>query len=156
MATPRGRTSGMSLGRLLVLLVGAVVAVFVAVRTYAQRQELHRREITIQRILAIREALEKYAMDNAGRFPPSEPGLTLLIEPPKGELATRVLRWKGPYLPSRQYLLDGWGQPFRYCRGGRGDPPKPYELWSYGRDGHSGGHGLDADIDIWNPDSLVP
>jgi general secretion pathway protein G len=141
----------------LVLVSAAITGIVLAgARNSVHRQELRKREITINRILAVQEALEKYAIDNAGRFPPARVGLSLLIKPPPPDLKPQPLRWEGPYLPSEEYLRDGWGRPFWYLEKGFGDPPKPYQLFSYGRDNSDGGTGLDADIDVWEPDSLVP
>ncbi len=39
------------------------------------------------------------------------------------------------------FVRDPWGQPFRYAR-----TDAAFELYSLGRDGRSGGRGLDADI----------
>ena len=156
MHASRGRSAGFTLGRLLLIAFVLGISIFATVHTSAQRRALKRREITIQRILAVREGLEKYAIDNAGRFPPTNPGLKLLVDPPSPEMKKHVLRWKGPYVKSREYLIDAWGRPFHYCRGGRGDPPHKYELWSCGRDGCDGGSGEDADIDVWDPNSLAP
>lgn len=138
--------------------VVAVVAVIVLVggKRAADRSERHKREVTIQHLLAVQKGLEEYAIDNAGRFPSSAMGLKVLVEPPPKDAKPQPLRWKGPYVPSADCLLDGWGRPLHYCRIGRGDPPRPYELWSYGRDNSDGGKGLDADIDVWEPDTLVP
>lgn len=49
-------------------------------------------------------------------------------------------------------LVDPWGKPFVYtCPGLHGD----YDLVSFGRDGVSGGDGLDADITSWAEGSIV-
>lgn len=147
---------GIALARLLLL---AFVIAFVAYRfvQHVTHQKQHeRREITIQRLLVVREALERYAVDNAGRFPPVNPGLQLLISPPPPDMKPKPLRWRGPYVPSPEMLLDGWGRPFHYCLGGTGDPAPPYQLWSNGADNSDGGTGMDADINVWQPDTLVP
>lgn len=159
---------------LIAAAVGVVVLGFVQ-RAVNQRDD-SRRKITIQRILVVQQGLEKYAIDNAGRFPPTslpapktkpgEPpvpqaspdqlGLNLLVAPPPKDMKPQPIRWKGPYVPGPEYLKDGWGRPFRYGLGGRGDPPPAYSLWSPGADGCDGGTGANADIDVWKPDSLVP
>ncbi|MCX7599739.1 MAG: type II secretion system protein GspG [Armatimonadetes bacterium] len=139
---------------LLALLILAFLAYRYAERV-AQRRQLQRREVTIHRILLVQEGLERYAVDNAGHFPPDKPGLELLIKPPSN-VRPRPLRWRGPYVPSAETLLDGWGRPFHYCDKGSGDPPRPYMLWSPGADNSDGGTGMNADVNVWNPDSLVP
>jgi len=140
-------------------ILATLIVIFLAltfIQRIAHRKQLERREITIQRLLIVREGLERYAVDNAGRFPPPEPGLKLLISPPPPDMKPKPLRWRGPYVPSAETLLDGWGRPFHYCLGGPGDPPPPYQLWSSGADNSDGGTGMDADINVWQPDTLVP
>jgi len=135
---------------------GIAFVVLLSARNNIYRRELHKREVTIQRILAVQTALEKYAIDNAGRFPSPQLGLQVLLNPPPPDVHPRPLRWLGPYVNSPEDLKDGWGRPFWYLIGGPGDPPRPYQLFSYGRDNSDGGTGMDADIDVWDPDSLVP
>jgi hypothetical protein len=159
---------------LIVLAVGVLVLGF-AQRAVNKRED-SRRQVTIERILVVQEGLEKYAIDNAGRFPPTslpapkvkpgekpapevgsdQLGLNLLVAPPPKDMHPQPIRWKGPYVPGPEYLKDGWGRPFRYGLGGRGDPAPAYSLWSAGADDSDGGTGANADIDVWKPDSLVP
>ena len=171
------RTGGSrKLWELVVIAVAAGILVLWLVRATVAKRESSRREITIDRILIVQQGLEKYAIDNAGKFPPTSVparkvkpgekpspgegveklGLNLLVERPPKDMSPQPLRWKGPYVPGPEYLVDGWGRMFRYCLGGRGDPGPPYVLWSPGADDSDGGTGLDADIDVWSPDSLVP
>ncbi|MBC7287238.1 MAG: type II secretion system protein GspG [Armatimonadetes bacterium] len=148
------RSQGMTLVRFLLILAVVGCVVFSVAESAGRRNALKKRQITIDRILVVRDALEKFAIDNAGFFPPTNVGLSVLVEKP-AKPDRRIVRWNGPYLPSRQYLYDGWGRPFHYCRGGRGDPPHPYELWSYGPDNRDDGPSLFDDVDVWKPDSLV-
>ena len=171
------RTGGSrKLWELALIAVAAGIVVLGVVHGTVAKRESSRREITIERILIVQQGLEKYAIDNAGKFPPTslpakktQPGekpspgvgveklgLNLLMEAPPKDLRPQPLRWKGPYVPGAEYLEDGWGRRFRYCLGGRGDPGPPYVLWSPGADNSDGGTGMDADIDVWSPDSLVP
>lgn len=161
----------------LLLLAGAVGLVVLGLANRAtSKRDASRREITIQRILVVQEGLEKYAIDNAGRFPPTSVpprkvkpgqkplpgvgveklGLNLLVAPPSKDMRPQPIRWKGPYVPSPEYLYDGWGRKFQYCLGGFGDPSPPYDLWSPGAVNNKGETRTDADIDVWKPDSLVP
>jgi general secretion pathway protein G len=155
LALPRPKR-GMSLAEIALTAAVLAAVILLVFQSLATRSELRRRELTIKRILAVQDALEKFAVDNAGRFPPESLGLRVLLEPPPLTSGYRLLRWRGPYLPGAEYLFDGWGRPFWYRLDGPGDPPRPYQLWSYGRDNSDGGQGADADIDVWNRDSLVP
>jgi len=138
----------------VVAAIGFVV--LVSANTAVQRRQTHKREVTIERILKVQQALERYAIDNAGRFPPQKVGLSALVEPPGPDVQPQPLRWCGPYVTSQEDLRDGWGRPFWYLVGGPGDPPRPYELFSQGADNSDGGKSMDADIDAWDPDTLVP
>ncbi|MCD6350876.1 MAG: type II secretion system protein GspG [Armatimonadetes bacterium] len=130
------------------------VAIVVLASTTVESQQTAKRRVTIKRMLKIRDALARYAIDNAGRLPPSG-RLDVLVHRPGPDIKPQPLRWKGPYL-SEEDLKDGWGHPFWYLLGGVGNPAPPYQLFSYGRDNSEDGDGPDADIEIWNPDSLVP
>jgi type II secretion system protein G len=139
------------------VVVGLIIGAFVLVtaqRSVNRRQTEHRK-ITVANILAVQKALERYALDNGGRFPPPTPGLRALTDRPAAGTRNAPIAWRGPYA-KREQLLDGWGHDLHYCLGGPGDPPPPYQLWSDGRDNSDGGVGLDADINVWKPDSLVP
>ena len=93
-------------------------------------------EVTATRIQIrnLSVALDTYRM-NHSRYPTTEQGLEILIEPPGR---------------NRDYIdsipRDSWNNEFEYrAPGERGD----YDLYSYGRDGQEGGEGLDADLGNW-------
>ncbi|MGE0824458.1 MAG: type II secretion system major pseudopilin GspG [Candidatus Binatia bacterium] len=81
-------------------------------------------------------ALDAFRLDN-GRYPNTQEGLQALIQAPSG-----ASRWDGPYL-KKEVPLDPWGRPYVYRSPGEN---KPYDLFSYGADGTSGGEGENADI----------
>ena len=67
----------------------------------------------------------------AGRFPAS---LDELFQRPAD---LPPARWDGPYLSSKEVLLDPWERPYRYrCPGTHND--RTYDLWSVGPDGTDG------------------
>ena len=143
----------------LIALIGAALAVALAEggsKCYMARREWNKRRVTIQRIERVRKALIDYAIDNAGYFPTREQGLKALIERPSNV----PIRWKGPYLSNPEDIYDGWQRPFCYLLNPPNSdgtpPPHPFELLSRGRDDSDGGTGLDADIDAWNPATLLP
>ena len=80
-------------------------------------------------------ALDTYRMNHA-RYPTSDEGLEILINPPG--------RDRG-YIDS--IPKDSWNNEFKYISPGQrgGD----YDLFSLGRDGQEGGEGQDADIGNW-------
>jgi general secretion pathway protein G len=95
-------------------------------------------------------ALDAYRLD-VGSYPPTEDGLTALRLRPLRLAASAG--WRGPYL-RRNIPPDPWGRPYIYRSPGTTNTDS-YDLYTLGRDGHSGGHGEDADITSWG-DSLKP
>lgn len=74
------------------------------------------------------------------RYPSTQEGLEALITTPGSE------KWDGPYLKKRFVPKDPWGRPYVYqSPGTHGE----YDLYSYGRDGSSGGDGEDKDMVSW-------
>ncbi|MOA37738.1 Type II secretion system protein G precursor [compost metagenome] len=85
---------------------------------------------------ALEKSLDQYRLDT-GRYPTTEQGLAALYTRPADEP-----KWQGPYL-KKAPPPDPWGRPYQYRQPGeRGE----YDLYSYGKDGQSGGSGEDADI----------
>jgi general secretion pathway protein G len=82
-------------------------------------------------------ALDLFYLD-AGRYPTTSEGLTALVQRPTG---TEV--WNGPYVKGGKVPSDPWGNQYQYR-----SPVEnaPYEIVSYGADGHEGGSGTAADI----------
>jgi general secretion pathway protein G len=91
-------------------------------------------------------ALDSYRLDNDA-YPSTEQGLeSLRTQPLSGDPPPR--NWHGPYL--RQAVpMDPWGRPYLYVAPGIANPGS-YDLYSFGKDGKSGGSGEDADITSWN------
>lgn len=80
-------------------------------------------------------ALDTYRM-NHSRYPTSDEGLEILMNPPGRD------RGYIDVIPK-----DSWNNEFQYrSPGQRGD----VDLYSLGRDGQEGGEGLDADIGNWH------
>jgi general secretion pathway protein G len=97
-----------------------------------------------QDIASIMQALKLYRLDN-GRYPTTEQGLRALIERPGTE--PQPANWKqGGYLERSSVPKDPWGKEYQYLSPGlRGE----IDVFSFGRDGQSGGEGVDADIGSW-------
>ncbi len=76
------------------------------------------------------------------RYPTTDEGLKLLVEPPTGD----DKKWRGPYVT--QLRSDPWGHPYQYrCPGVR--HTSGFDVWSRGADGADGGEGNGADIGNW-------
>lgn len=88
-------------------------------------------------------ALEEYYSD-CGILPSAEQGLEALWKKPV--LYPVPSQWKGPYLDS-EVPLDPWGNEYHYKVPGPNG--LPYEIFSYGSDGKSGGEGSSQDIYSW-------
>jgi general secretion pathway protein G len=94
-------------------------------------------------VAEIESALERFNV-HMDRYPTSDEGLKLLVEPPPGD----DKKWRGPYV--KQLRADPWGHPYQYKRPGTRHPTS-FDLWSRGADGADGGEGEGADIGNWQP-----
>jgi len=141
----RSRRRGFTLLEvLLVLAILGVIAAMVVPQLIGQRQQANI-DATRINIRALEGALELYALDHDGEFPPTNLGLEALIVPPPNDP-----QWKRPYLKDTQDLpRDAWGNPFQYQYPGQhhvgGTRP---DIWSWGPDKASG---TDDDLTNWGP-----
>ncbi|MFO8079133.1 MAG: type II secretion system major pseudopilin GspG [Armatimonadota bacterium] len=136
------------------LITAAILAAFalmLASRFVGDPQQ-EAREVTIERVETVMDALDRYAIDSGGVFPTTDQGLNALIERPEAGGANA--RWKGPYVEDREVFIDAWGAPLHYVSPVSGD--EPYHLWSSGADRAEGGEGADADIKSWHRPTMVP
>lgn len=151
--------AGMALVGLLVALIVLLLAVF-AFYSYVNMRSVHgKREVTLERLQILQDALQRYLVDCGGTLPTQKQGLPALLKKPETRPIPRG--WRGPYVLDPAVLRDGWGRPFKYyCPGGglRDDPQRlrPYDLASYGQDGAEGGEGLDRDLCSWDRTTLLP
>lgn len=154
-----GARAGMGTSSLFVVMAAAVALAF-AFYLYVEARTAHgKRALTIQRIVAIQEALDKYLIDCGGALPTQKQGLEALLAQPQQPPVPRG--WHGPYLHDPAKIEDGWGRSIKYyCPGGAasdGDSRRrPYDLASFGRDGQEGGKALDRDILSWDRATMVP
>lgn len=123
---------------LIVLTIIALIAALVGPRLMAQ---LDRSKVTAARVQvrAIAASLETLRLD-LGRYPTTEEGLALLVEPPRG---SDNAMWRGPYLDA-ELPADPWGRPYVYAAPVE-DFARP-RIASLGSDGEEGGEGLAADV----------
>ena len=131
-ATPQALRAGFSLAELMVVIVIiALLATFVARNVLPYLMTANRTKAMAD-ITVIEQAIDAFAIENAGRLPdnldilvtPDENGVTIL----KNLTSVPLDPWKNPYM----YEPDPNGMTF--------------ELISYGKDGQPGGEGNDADI----------
>jgi general secretion pathway protein G len=76
-------------------------------------------------------ALDLFYVDT-GRYPSSAEGLNALVQRPSG-----LEVWNGPYLKGGRVPADPWSNPYQYRA--PVDRVPPYEIVSFGSDGHEGG-----------------
>ncbi|TVP60269.1 MAG: type II secretion system protein GspG [Halomonadaceae bacterium] len=93
----------------------------------------------------ISNALDMYRLDNS-HYPSSEQGLEALVREPSGFPEPRNWNPDG-YLNS--VPKDPWGNDYEYVSPGSSGP---YDLFSLGADGRSGGEGNNAEISVWDID----
>jgi len=89
----------------------------------------------------LESALERFYV-NMDRYPSSDEGIKVLVEPPTGE----DKKWRGPYV--KMLRTDPWGNPFQYRSPGV-HHTSSFDIWSRGADGADGGEGDNADIGNW-------
>lgn len=134
--SPRSRRSGAAAVRrgftlLEMVLVAVLIAALatVVVVNVAGKSDRARERLTITRLAQIKNELLQYNTDY-GTFPPS------LVELTQGAR---------PYLD--KIPTDDFKRPFVYqYPGTSGDPRRPYDLFSFGKDGVQG---TPDDIDVW-------
>lgn len=132
----RFREHGFTLLELLVVIVIiGLLAAYVGPRYFSQLGKSERKAAKAQ-IEAFGKALDTYRLDT-GNYPTTEQGLAALTTKPDGEP-----RWDGPYL-QKAIPVDPWGRPYVYRSPGQNDE---FDLFSYGKDGQSGGEGDNADV----------
>ncbi|OFZ65849.1 MAG: type II secretion system protein GspG [Betaproteobacteria bacterium RBG_16_56_24] len=133
------RAKGFTLLELLVVMViiGLLVG-YVGPKYFSQ---VGKSEIKAARaqIDGLEKALDQYRLDT-GHYPSTAQGLAALNTKPSG-----ATRWDGPYL-RKEVPSDPWGNPYQYKSPGEHGE---FDLYSYGKDGHQGGAGEDADITNW-------
>jgi general secretion pathway protein G len=83
-------------------------------------------------------SLDLFYLDT-GRYPTNSEGLAALAQRP-----ANVETWNGPYVKGGRVPADPWGNAYVYRLAG--DHTPPYEIESFGSDGHEGGNGTAADL----------
>lgn len=123
---------------LVVMVIIGLLAAYVGPKYFSQIGKSEVKTAKAQ-IVGLEKALQQYRLD-VGRFPSTEQGLQALLTKP-----ANVAKWDGPYL-EKALPMDPWGRPYSFVSPGEhGD----FDLLSMGRDGRSGGEGLDADVTNW-------
>ncbi len=135
----RSAEHGFTLVELLVVIViigllATMVAINVIPAGNQARVEKARADIA-----TLEQALEQYRLDNL-TYPAGGDGLNALLSAPAG-LAQPERYRPGGYI--KKLPDDPWGRPYQYQAPGRSGP---FDIFSLGADGQSGGEGENADI----------
>jgi len=126
---------------LIVLVIIGLLAGLVGPRLL-ERLDTSRVTTAEVQVRNLRTALDTFRLD-VGRYPTTDEGLDLLINPPTDpELRAR---WRGPYLEDA-LPKDPWGHPYNYVYSGSGNPP--FALYSYGAEGKPSADGSNKGIGI--------
>lgn len=138
--TTYARETGFTLVELLVVLVilGLLVAIAAPrVMKYLGTAMSDTAHIQIEKLSSV---LDLYRLE-VGHYPTDQEGLQALMEKPGQTDA-----WNGPYLKSKDSLIDPWGVPYAYRSPGQHGE---FDLYTLGADGKEGGEGADKDITNW-------
>lgn len=133
----RTKNAGISLLEIMVALaIMALVVGLAAPRLMDSFGRAKSQTAEIQ-MTNVKGALQLYYID-VGRYPAEAQGLVSLLQEPGGESG-----WNGPYLDKPDDIVDPWGRAFLYRSPGK---EAPFDLYTYGRDGHPGGEKEDQDL----------
>lgn len=137
----RAAEAGFTLIEMLVVItiIGLIMAL-VAPRVLNYLSESKVKAAKIQ-IASFASALDLYYLD-IGHYPTSAEGLAALVARPGNQTT-----WNGPYLNGGILPEDPWGHAYVYRSPGEHGP---YDIVSYGADGHESGTGNGNDITSWN------
>jgi len=123
---------------LVVMVIVGLLVGYVGPRYFSQVGKSEIKAAKAQ-INAFEKALDQYRLDT-GHYPATDQGLNALNTKPQNEP-----KWQGPYL-SKAIPSDPWGNPYQYRQPGEHGE---VDIWSFGKDGQSGGSGDAADIPNW-------
>lgn len=133
------KQKGFSLIEIMVVLViiGVIVA-GVGGKFLGKADESRVKQVRVD-FKTIDKALSLYKLDNY-KYPTSEQGLEALVERPSVDPIPK--QWQdGGYLD--KLPVDPWGNPYVFITPGESGP---YDLYSLGADGRSGGESYDKDL----------
>jgi len=144
MPRPRVALRGFTLIELMVVIAILGILAALIVPKFVGFTDDARVSAAKQDIASIMQALKVYRIDN-GTYPTTEQGLRALIAKPTTEPIPSNWR-QGGYLERNSMPMDPWKREYKYLNPGlRGE----IDVFSFGRDGQSGGEGYDADIGSW-------
>ena len=137
----RRRNEGFTLTELLVVVIILGVLAATIIPQFIGTTQQAKVAAAQSTIATLKSALERFNL-NMDRYPTTEEGLKVLVEPP----SDGDKKWKGPYIES--VISDPWKNPYHYRSPGTRGKAR-YDVWSNGADGAEGGEDEAADIGNW-------
>jgi general secretion pathway protein G len=138
----RNRSKGFTLFEIMVVVVIiGILAASIIPQFIGTTQDAKVNTAKAQ-VSELESAVERFYI-HLDRYPTTEEGLKVLVDPPAGDDAQK---WRGPYI--KELRNDPWGNPFQYSCPGTHHPTS-YDIWSRGKAGVDGGEGENANIGNW-------
>lgn len=136
-SVPRKKNSGISILEIMVVL--AIISLVVGLAAPRVMENFGRAKSKAAEIQmsSVKGALQLFYID-VGRYPSEAEGLDALLREPSD-----ASNWRGPYLDREEDIQDPWGRVYLYRSPGN---ERAFDLYTLGRDGHSGGTSEDSDI----------
>ncbi|MGB3794919.1 MAG: type II secretion system major pseudopilin GspG [Alteraurantiacibacter sp.] len=136
------KEAGLTLIEILVVLAIIAVMAYLIVPNVIGRPDQARVTVAQTDLRTISSALKMYRLDN-GDYPSTQQGLEALSALPTA--APVPVNWSpSGYLD--QVPTDPWGRPYVYTN--PGPDAVGFEIRSLGKDGETGGEGVDSDISV--------
>jgi general secretion pathway protein G len=128
---------------MVVIVILGILAAIVAPNVLGNVDKAQEQKVRSD-LRGIDSALKFYRLDNYN-YPTTEQGIEALVAKPADP---NIKNWRsGGYLPN--VPKDPWGNHYLYLSPGSNGE---IDIYSLGRDGRSGGEGVDADIGNWDLD----
>lgn len=137
----RNRSRGFTLIEIMVVVI--VIGILAATIIPQFMGTTHDAKVSTAKaqVAEIESALERFYV-HMDRYPTSEEGLKVLVDPPTSD----ATKWRGPYV--KQLRADPWNNVYQYRFPGTHHPTS-FDIWSRGADGADGGEGQGADLGNW-------
>jgi general secretion pathway protein G len=142
---PRSSPRSLAFTLIEIMVVVVILGILAATIIPMVRGNTHDAKVGVAKsnIAELESALERFSI-HLDRYPSTEEGLKVLVEPP----ADAENKWRGPYI---KFLRpDPWKTPYQYRMPGLRHTTS-FDLWSKGADRSDGGVGEGADIGNWEP-----